>query len=205
MINKNVFFWANAEVSLVFPSASVIADDFTEKKPALYIHMNLDWTGSLTNTKSPSESKLCRQIPSWHRNVFMSSCTFFYLVCLLLLLVKPLFTLKYFFKKEAYSIQAITPQDHLIVTCSVKHTVLLTPVQEDGKQGNNKLNPFDAYFLILYLEVEDPLLLLQLPPITQLAIQLHWLCFCFALLLHYLIKVQMPLLIVDREENNTFP
>jgi len=45
------------------------------------------------------------------------------------------------------------PQDHLIGTCSVKHTALLTAIQEDGKQGNNKQNPFNAYFLILYLVV----------------------------------------------------
>lgn len=45
------------------------------------------------------------------------------------------------------------PQDHLIATCSVKHTAPLTPVQEDGKQGNNKLNTFNAYFLIFYLVV----------------------------------------------------
>lgn len=35
------------------------------------------------------------------------------------------------------------------------------------------------------------------------AIQLHWFCFCFALLLNCLIKVQMPLLIQDRQEKKS--
>lgn len=77
----------------------------------------------------------------------MNPCTFCYL--LLLLLIK--FKKKKNKKKErkAYAIQAIVPQDHLIATLSVKHTALLTPIQEDGKQGNNKINPFSEYFLIL--------------------------------------------------------
>lgn len=196
-----IFFWDNTEVYQVFPSVSVTIEDFIEKKTKAvwYIHMNLERTGFLLNTMSSSGSKLCHQTPSVS---FYSRSTPY------LNVIKIKNNNKFFSK--AYPIQAIMPQDHLTENCSV---TLMHPSYPDPRKWQAKQHQDKPVHFIF----SDPLpctisLLLQLPLTKDQfwqnshytsAIQLHWFCFCFALLLNCLIKLQMPLLILDGQGKNT--
>lgn len=110
-------------------------------KTVWYIHMNLDRTGFLPNTMSPSGSKHCHQTPSVP----------FYSRSNLYLNAKKKFKIIFFFKKP---IQAIMPQDHLRETCNVTY---MHPSHHDPRwqtrqhQGKTFISYFLNLYLVLYL------------------------------------------------------
>lgn len=159
--------------------------------------MNLDRMGFLPNTMSLSGSKLCHQTPS----VSLYSRSNLYLN------VKKIKKINFFLKKVYPSNYASKPFNRNL-QCHTQCTLLIPipDVMQEARQHQDK--PLHFIF-------SDPLpssislLSLQLPPIKDQswqnshytsAIQLNWFFYCFALLLNCLIKVQMPLLILDRQE-----
>lgn len=166
------FFWDNAEVILVFPSASVITDNFVEKKnsPVRSHEPRLNWF--------PDKYKVSIRVTALRSDTILAQKRVHELLYFFIPSLSPstpgqtfIYT-KMFLKKEAYPIQAIMPQDHLIATCSVNYTALFNPSPR-GWQTRQQAEPLQCFSDPLPSSIS--LLLLQLPPITdQVLMVLYW-------------------------------